>query len=134
MVVFENGEPNTSQYRLFKIKDAPGGDDERALLEVLVRRFKHTEWKLPDLIMIDGGSPQISFLSRELATLNISVHLVGISKFGGDKLVFAAKTKREQRLLAENIKPTLLKLREEAHRFANRGRKTGAKIKNRPVK
>ena len=129
MVVFENGEPNTSQYRLFKIKDAPAADDERALLEVLTRRFKHLEWPLPDLIMIDGGSPQINFLAHELASLNISAHLVGISKFGGDKLVFTAKTKKEQRELAENIKPTLLKLREEAHRFANRGRKAGAKAK-----
>jgi excinuclease ABC subunit C len=132
MVVFENGEPNTSEYRLFKIKDAPAGDDERALLEVLVRRFKHPEWLIPDLIMIDGGSPQISFLSRKLALNNINIPLVGISKFGGDILVFTAKTKKEQRLLAENIKPTLLKLREEAHRFANRGRKAGAKITRRP--
>ncbi|MFA6514254.1 MAG: GIY-YIG nuclease family protein [Patescibacteria group bacterium] len=134
MVVFENGEANTSEYRLFKIKDAPAGDDERALLEVLLRRFKHIEWLLPDLIMIDGGSPQISFLSRELALNNINIPLVGISKFGGDTLVFTAKTKKEQRLLAENIKPTLLKLREEAHRFANRGRKAGAKIIRRPNK
>ncbi|QQG52844.1 MAG: GIY-YIG nuclease family protein [Candidatus Falkowbacteria bacterium] len=131
MVVFENGEPNTSQYRLFKIKDAPGGDDERSLLEVLTRRFKHLEWPLPDLIMIDGGSPQISFLTRELAKLNISVQMVGISKFGGDKLVFSTKTKKEQRELAENIKATLLKLREEAHRFANRGRKAGLKAKTK---
>jgi len=131
MVVFESGEANTSQYRLFKIKDAPGGDDERALLEVLTRRFKHLEWPLPDLIMIDGGSPQISFLTRELAKLNISAQMVGISKFGGDKLVFSVKTKKEQRELAENIKPTLLKLREEAHRFANRGRKAGLRAKTK---
>ncbi len=131
MVVFENGEANTSEYRLFKIKDAPGGDDERALLEVLTRRFKHLEWPLPDLIMIDGGSPQISFLTRELAKLNISAQMVGISKFGGDKLVFSVKTKKEQRELAENIKPTLLKLREEAHRFANRGRKAGLRAKTK---
>ncbi len=129
MVVFENGESNTSEYRLFKIKEAPAGDDERALLEILVRRFRHTEWPLPDLVMIDGGSPQISFLVRELAKLNINLQLVGISKFGGDKLVFAAKTKKEQRELAENIKATLLKLREEAHRFANRGRKAGLRAK-----
>ncbi len=129
MVVFENGEPNTSQYRLFKIKEAPEGDDERALLEVLLRRFKHLEWQLPDLIMIDGGSPQISFLNRELALLNINVQLVGISKFSGDKLVFTSKTKKEQRELADNIKPTLLKLREEAHRFANRGRKANFKAR-----
>ncbi len=131
MVVFENGEANSSQYRLFKIKEAPPGDDERALLEVLLRRFQHEEWALPDLIMIDGGSPQISFLTRALAAKNISLPLVGISKFGGDKLVFPAKTKKEQRLLAENMKSTLLKLREEAHRFANRGRRASSRKKMR---
>ncbi len=128
MVVFENGEPAKSEYRLFKIKSAPSADDERALLEVLLRRFNHPEWPRPDLIMIDGGAPQIGFLSRELAKQNIVVPLVGISKLGGDKLVYSAGTKKEARSLAENIKASLLKLREEAHRFANRGRLSASKI------
>lgn len=123
LVVFEAGEPARSEYRLFKIKEAAAGDDERALREVLLRRFKHPEWPHPDLIMIDGGSPQISFLDRALKANNIGVPLVGISKFGGDKLVFAAHAKKPWRDLAESLKPTLLKVREEAHRFANYGRK-----------
>lgn len=136
MVVFEDGEAVSSKYRLFKIKGAAAGDDERALEEVLLRRFKHPEWPNPDLIMIDGGSPQISFLNRALRANNISIPLVGISKFGGDKLVFAAGTKKPLRDLASSLKPTLLKVREEAHRFANYGRKrynTGTKRKiNKP--
>jgi len=123
MAVFENGEATRSEYRLFKIKEAPVGDDERALAEVLIRRFKHPEWPRPDMIMIDGGSPQISFLTRTLAAINIRIPLIGISKFGGDKLVFSAGAKKPWRDLANNIKPTLLKIREEAHRFANYGRK-----------
>ena len=130
MVVFINGEPDTSSYRLFKIKDAPSADDERALLEVLLRRFKHQEWPLPELIMIDGGLPQINFLSRELSKFNINIPLVGISKFSGDKLVFSKQVKKLQKSLAENIKPTLLKLREEAHRFANYGRLRNSRFKN----
>ncbi len=123
MVVFENGEAARAEYRLFKIKEASAGDDERALREVLLRRFKHTEWPRPELIMIDGGAPQIGFLRRVLAADNITIPLVGISKFGGDKLVFAVGVKKPLRDLANNIKPTLLKIREEAHRFANYGRK-----------
>ncbi len=126
MVVFENGIANRNEYRLFKIKEAPGGDDERALAEVLLRRLKHIEWPLPDIIMIDGGSPQISFLNKIFQENNINIPMLGISKFGGDKLVFTPKTKKEIRDLADNIKPTLLKLREEAHRFANYGRKRSA--------
>jgi len=126
MVVFENGEATRSEYRLFKIKEAPEGDDERALAEVLLRRFKHPEWINPDLIMIDGGTPQISFLTKIFKTNNINVPLIGISKFGGDKLVFTTGAKKPLRDLADNIKPTLLKIREEAHRFANYGRKRGS--------
>jgi excinuclease ABC subunit C len=128
MVVFSGGEADRREYRLFKIKEAPAGDDERALAEVLLRRFNHPEWPLPDLIMIDGGSPQISFLSRTLATHNIQATLVGISKFGGDKLVFMATARKPLRDLANNIKPTLLKVREEAHRFANYGRKRSGRL------
>ncbi len=130
MVVFENGEAARNEYRLFKIKEAPSGDDERALSEVLLRRFKHPEWSLPELIMIDGGAPQISFLTKIFQANNINIPLVGISKLGGDKLVFMPKTKKEIKDLATNIKSTLLKLREEAHRFANYGRKRNSFVKN----
>lgn len=128
MVVFSGGEADKNEYRLFKIKDAPAGDDERALLEVLKRRFKHSEWKMPEIIMIDGGTPQISFLSKELAKENINLPLVGISKFGGDRLVFNSKTPTAFKELTKNIKGTLLKVREEAHRFANYGRKRASKL------
>lgn len=125
MVVFANGEASKADYRLFKIKEAPEGDDERALSEMLLRRFAHREWTYPDLIMIDGGSPQISFIAKVLAKNNIAIPLVGISKLGGDKLVFNKDVKQNYKDLAKNLKPTLLKLREEAHRFANFGRKRG---------
>jgi excinuclease ABC subunit C len=128
MVVFSNGEADKNEYRLFKIKEAPQGDDERALVEILLRRLSHKEWIIPELIMIDGGTPQISFISRELSKHNINIPLVGISKFGGDKLVFTKGVGANFKELAKNIKPTLLKLREEAHRFANYGRKRGAKL------
>ncbi|MDD2680863.1 MAG: GIY-YIG nuclease family protein [Patescibacteria group bacterium] len=127
MVVFNNGEKQSVDYRLFKIKEAPAGDDERALLEALLRRFKHEDWPRPEMIMIDGGSPQISFLNRELSKHNLILPLVGISKFGGDKLVFPKGVKQNFKDLATILKPVLLKVREEAHRFANYGRKRGSK-------
>lgn len=122
MVVFENGKPAKKEYRLFKIKTAPAGDDERALEEVLQRRFKHDTWPRPDIIMIDGGRPQINWLYRSLKKQGLNIPLVGISKLAGDELIFTPKTKKEFKDLTTNIKPTLLKLREEAHRFANFGR------------
>lgn len=117
MVVFSNGIADKKEYRLFKIKEAPPGDDERALSEMLLRRFAHTEWPRPDLIMIDGGRPQIDFVDKVLRRQNISLPLVGISKLGGDKLVFAKLVKKNFQELAASIKGTLLAVREEAHRF-----------------
>jgi len=118
MVVFTNGEPDNEQYRLFKIKSAPANDDLRALAEVLERRFNHSEWQSPDFILIDGGKPQIDFVSKVLEERHINIPFVGISKYGGDKLVFSKKTGKNFRQLVENMKPLLLKVREEAHRFA----------------
>lgn len=118
MVVFAGGKPDKNEYRLFKIKEAPANDDLRALEEVVVRRLSHREWPFPDLIMIDGGRPQVNFISKILRDKNINVPIVGISKFAGDILVFPPKTKKNIKELSAGIKETLLEAREEAHRFA----------------
>jgi len=118
MVVFIDGKADKSQYRLFKIKKAPANDDLRALEEMIIRRFNHLEWQRPDLIMIDGGKPQVDFIFKALQNRHINIPIVGISKLQNDKLVFPPKTKKIVKELAENINNTLLKTRDEAHRFA----------------
>lgn len=120
MVVFTDGEPDKEEYRSFGIKDAPAGDDLHALEEMLVRRFRHAEWSLPDLIMIDGGRPQIDHIAGVFRKYHIAIPLVGISKYGGDALVFPGATKQTIRELAHSCKPVLLRVRDEAHRFALR--------------
>src|SRR3989344_8042415 len=61
MVVFENGEPNKSQYRKFKIKySGEISDDPRMMAEILARRVKHAEWPMPNLIIVDGGITQLN--------------------------------------------------------------------------
>lgn len=120
MVVFEDGNSDSSKYRLFKIKDAAHNDDLRALEETLSRRLKHKEWPLPDLILIDGGRPQVDFIAKLFERKNISIPFVGISKFGDDKLVFGAKVKKKARLEIIAARPILLAVRDEAHRFAKK--------------
>ncbi|MDO8460806.1 MAG: GIY-YIG nuclease family protein, partial [bacterium] len=66
MVVFINGEKESSLYRRFKIKNEEKPNDFAMMQEVLFRRLKHTEWKLPDLIIIDGGKGQISSVLKIL--------------------------------------------------------------------
>ena len=126
MVVFVNGKPDKSQYRLFKVNSAP--DDLRSLEEIITRRFKHKEWPFPNLIMIDGGKPQIDFISNVMAKENISIPLVGISKYAGDKLVFPAKTSKALKELIGSSKGVLLKAREEAHRFSLKSNRRKRKL------
>lgn len=118
MVVFKNGKPDKAEYRLFKIKTAPKNDDLRALEEVLTRRFRHKEWKYPDFILIDGGKPQIDYVSKFFDKSRLNIPYAGISKFGNDKLVYPAKTKKTVIELTESIKKILLSVRDEAHRFS----------------
>jgi len=123
MVVFTDNKPDKKEYRLFKIKTAPSGDDLRALVEVLNRRFRHTEWRFPDLILIDGGKPQVDFVYSALKT---DIPIVGISKYGGDKLVYPSKGLKN---FAGESKGILLKVREEAHRFSIKSSRRGRGIK-----
>ena len=128
MVVFTNGRPDKSQYRLFKIRTVTNNDLE-ALKEMLERRLKHTEWPRPDLILIDGGKPQVGYMAKVFAQNQANIPFLGISKLAGDQLVFSAGTRNTFKELAGTIKNLLQQARDEAHRFANRGRKMGMKIR-----
>ena len=120
MVVLSNGEIDKSEYRLFNISKVNSGDDLRSLEEALTRRLKHKEWGRPELIMLDGGRPQLDFVYKLFYRNNINIPLVGISKYAGDELVFTKDIKKAQKELITNLKPDLLKLREEAHRFSKK--------------
>jgi excinuclease ABC subunit C len=130
MVVFLGNEPQKSEYRLFKIKSAPKNDDLRALKEVILRRFNHPEWQFPDLILIDGGKPQVDFIFKVLKEKKIKIPIIGISKYKKDELIFPYKTSPSFKKLAQSLKNLLLQVREEAHRFSNSFRKRISKLKN----
>lgn len=118
MAVFAGGEPDKTQYRLFKIKGAKTHDDLSALKEMIERRFNHPEWRFPDLILVDGGRPQVNYVGKFFESRKMNIPFVGISKFAGDKIVFPPKMKKSQKELISEMKPVLLKSRDEAHRFA----------------
>ena len=94
-------------------------DDLRSLEEMISRRLNHPEWPLPDIFLIDGGRPQIAYLAKIFKERRIARPVIGLSKFGGDKLVFSAGASKAVKQLAENLKPILLLARDEAHRFGN---------------
>ncbi len=112
MVVFENGRFNKSEYRLFNIKTKKEGDTD-ALEEVLQRRFKHKEWKLPELIVIDGGKAQLNIAKKVLKELGLNVEIVSVVKDEKHKPKNILGSKK----IIELAKSTILKVNAEAHSF-----------------
>ena len=73
-VVFEQGLPNPSLYRRYRIRTVQGIDDFRSIAEVLERRYKkilEEAGVLPQLILIDGGLGQLSFAVEALKALGL---------------------------------------------------------------
>jgi excinuclease ABC subunit C len=121
MVVFENGKPNKSQYRKFKIKLPPeGGDDFYNLNQALSRRFKRTDWPIPDLILIDGGKGQLSTAINVQKQANLEFKLIPIISLAKRLEEIHIPNQDKPLLLQKSTKSLqiLQQVRDEAHRFA----------------
>ena len=128
MVVYKNGKPLKSAYKKFKIKGFEGQDDYASMAETLQRRFEEYYnaekadegfGKLPDLILLDGGSGQVSAVREVFEKMDIDVPLFGLVK--DDKHRTRAVT-GEGGEIALNSKRQLFaflsKMQDEVHRFA----------------
>lgn len=123
MVVFTNGDKDSSQYRKFKIRSKNTPDDFYMMQEMLSRRLKRTDWPKPDLWVIDGGKGQVGSALKSLASTNQKVPLIGLAK-REETIVLPIKI--GGRIEFEEIKlphstpgiNLLRRIRDEAHRFA----------------
>lgn len=119
MVVYENNEFAKENYRIFNISKE-GFDDYMALYETFIRRFNHKEWRYPDILVVDGGKGQLSVAKKVLDELKIdSVYPIAISKDEKNSIYIPG---RKNPIVLQRENPglkILIKLREEAHRFAN---------------
>ncbi|WP_405781693.1 excinuclease ABC subunit UvrC [Streptomyces sp. NBC_00859] len=145
MVVFEDGLVRKGEYRRFQIKTFEGQDDVRSMHEVITRRFRRYlqekertgEWTEeqtaeaceedgrpkrfaypPQLVVVDGGQPQVAAAKRALDELGIDdVAVCGLAK------------RLEEVWLPDDDDPVVLprsseglyllqRVRDEAHRFA----------------
>jgi excinuclease ABC subunit C len=138
MVVFEDGIAKKSEYRRFIVDTTEATDDTRAMHQVITRRLKRfladrdvdqSEVKEsggrlgkfsypPQLIVVDGGAPQVAAAARALEELGITdIALCGLAK------------RLEEVWLPHNHDPLILprtsegmyllqRIRDEAHRFA----------------
>jgi excinuclease ABC subunit C len=122
LVVFEDGAPRKQDYRRFVIREAT--DDVGSVREVVRRRFaadsaaepKRSAYP-PQLLVIDGGAPQVTAARAELAALGREIPVIGLAK------------RLEEVWLPDDPDPLLLprtgeglfllqRVRDEAHRFA----------------
>jgi len=146
MVVMEDGLPNKREYRRFKVRDVPGNDDLAAMEEVLTRRLtaylnerdrpldddlevgpeqraRQRPRKFaypPQLLLVDGGKPQLAVAERVVRSLGLA-----------DEIPVASLAKRfEEVYVPGRPDPVevprgsdalfmLQRIRDEAHRFAN---------------
>jgi excinuclease ABC subunit C len=110
-VVEEEGET------LFALQGKP--NDVAMIKEVLSRRFKHTEWPYPDLILIDGGKPQLNIVKQQCARPDLA-QIKGVALAKKENKLFIERRKKPILLksLPREIFNLILQLRDEAHRFA----------------
>ncbi len=135
MVVFEDGVPKKSEYRRFEINLPENGtlDDTAAINQVLTRRLNRlkiesdldkneTDEKLirkfaykPQLIIVDGGKPQVSAAARALAGFDIT--FCGIAKRLEEVWL---PNQKDPIIFPRNSEAMYLiqRIRDEAHRFA----------------
>jgi excinuclease ABC subunit C len=119
MVVLVNGLIEKNQYRRFKIKNISKNSDFDMMEEAITRRFKN-KWEHPDLIVLDGGKPQLQKIQKVLRTVSISIPVIGIAK-NPDRLVIPNDTYTSLRLSSHNKGLQLIQmLRDESHRFAKK--------------
>lgn len=118
-VVFVDGVANTDLYRRYRIQLDGKPNDFAMMREAISRRLTHTEWSLPQLLIVDGGKPQVSTIFELLKEKNIQLPLIGLAKrFETIVLVKDGKlieVKLPRRSPAIKL---LQQIRDEAHRFA----------------
>lgn len=145
MVVFFDGRPKKENYRKFKIKTFSGQDDFRSMAEVLERRFAEYEkgtdsaFKiLPDLILLDGGLPQLNAVLPVLEKFKLNIPIFGMVKNSSHKTDAIAAAGGKISIKSNRIAFTLVtNIQDEVHRFAigyHKSRRTKAMLESNLTK
>ena len=124
MIVFTNGRPDKGQYRRFKIRaELDEANDFVSMSEVLGRRYAPERMaderfgSRPDLLVVDGGKPQLTAAIEQLAELGLDIPVCGLAK--SDEEVFVPWDETPIVLPSGSASLYLIKqVRDESHRFA----------------
>lgn len=113
MTVVEDGEVSKQDYKKFIIRTQTGANDTGALEEVLSRRFRHIEWGLPSLVVVDGSTAQINVAKQVLNRYQFDIPIVSVVKDDRHK----AKAIMGDESIIKSHKKSILLANSEAHRF-----------------
>ena len=125
MVVFTNGKADKSQYRRFKVHgDFGEANDFQSMQEVLGRRYAPERMaderfgSRPDLLIVDGGKPQLTAAIRQLEDLGLDIPVAGLAK--SDEELFVPWSDEGPVVLPSGSPSLYLvkQVRDESHRFA----------------
>jgi excinuclease ABC subunit C len=125
MVVFTAGSPDKSQYRRFKIRmETDEANDFAMMAEALGRRYAPARMaderfgSKPDLLIVDGGKPQLTAALQQLGALGLDIPVAGLAKT--DEELFVPWDDEGPVVLPSGSAALYLvkQIRDEAHRFA----------------
>ncbi len=119
LVFFENGKPKKKNYRHFIMKTVKGQDDFASMEETMKRYLiKIEENEKPDLIVIDGGKGQLNKSYNILKKMKVEeIEMISLAKRIEEVFLPGSKSSI---ILPRNSSAlrVLIKIRDEAHRFA----------------
>lgn len=120
MVTFVEGEPEKNLYRHFRIRGEGTKDDFSMMKEVVKRRLGHLDdWGKPDLIVVDGGKPQLKAAMIALREADFDIQTIALAKREEEVIVLTNGNFKTLRLPRNSAALKLLqRIRDEAHRFA----------------
>jgi excinuclease ABC subunit C len=130
MVVFRDGMPLKAHYRKFSLRTLSGQSDVAGMAEALGRRFAHLDSAgrddfdesfaaLPNLVVVDGGKPQLGAALEALGKAPETERIAVVSLAKREEEVFVPGRPKPVRLDRHSPALQLLqRLRDEAHRFA----------------
>ncbi|MGH9366284.1 MAG: excinuclease ABC subunit UvrC [Thermoanaerobaculia bacterium] len=130
LVVFEDGKPQKSDYRLFGIASQSllHPDDFRSMGEAVERRYRRAReegGRMPDLVLVDGGRGQLQAALTALDRLGLELPAAGLAK--REEEIWVPGRPEPLRLPRRDPALQLVqRMRDEAHRFAitrHRGRR-----------
>jgi excinuclease ABC subunit C len=123
MVVFEDGKPKKSDYRLFNVasQELLAPDDFKSMAEVVERRYRRVQEKdgpWPDLVLVDGGRGQLQAALTALDRLGIELPTVGLAKREEEIWVPIGRSRSVSLPRKDAALQWIQRVRDEAHRFA----------------